>query len=46
LYSQVNSRFFKINPEHWKAAIFLPTQNFEGASQQKVYRDSRDIING
>ena len=46
LYSQVNSRFFKINPEHWKAAIFLPTQNFEGASQQKVYSDSRDIING
>jgi hypothetical protein len=46
LYSQVNSRFFKINPEHWKAAIFLPTQNFEGASLQKVYRDSRDIING
>tara|TARA_Y100000389_G_C17442032_1_gene509205 strand:+ start:492 stop:1067 length:576 start_codon:yes stop_codon:yes gene_type:complete len=46
LYSQVNSRFLKIHPEHWKASIFLPTQNFVGASTQKVYRDSRDIING
>jgi len=46
LYSQVNSRFLKIDPEHWKASIFLPTQNFQGASVQKVYRDSRDKING
>lgn len=46
LYSQVNSRFLKIHPEHWKASIFLPTQNFVGASTQKVWRDSRDIING
>lgn len=46
LYSQVNSRFLKIHPEHWKASIFLPTQNFIGASNQKVWRDSRDIING
>lgn len=46
LYSQVNSRFLKIHPEHWKSSIFLPTQNFIGASNQKVWRDSRDIING
>lgn len=46
LYSQVNSRFLKVDPEHWKASIFLPTQNFQGASNQQVWRESRDIIDG
>jgi len=45
LYSQVNSRFLKIDPEHWKASIFLPTQSFQGASTQAVYQDSKDVIN-
>lgn len=45
LYSQVNSRFLKIDPQHWKASIFLPTQSFQGASTQAVYEDSKDIIN-
>jgi len=46
LYSQVQSRFVKIEPEHWKASIFLPTHDFAKATQDKVYRDSRDKING
>jgi hypothetical protein len=46
LYSQVKTRFVKIEPEHWRASIFLPTQDFAKQSQQKVYRDSRDKING
>lgn len=46
LYSQVKTRFVKIDPEHWRASIFLPTQDFAKQSQQKVYRDSRDKING
>ena len=46
LYSQVQSRFVKINPEHWRASIFLPTHDFAKSGQQQVYRDSREIING
>jgi hypothetical protein len=46
LNAHVKSRLFKINPQHWKSAIFLPTHNFVGASIQKVYTDSRNIING
>lgn len=46
LNNHVKSRLFKINPHHWKAAIFLPTHEFVGASTQKVYTDSRKIING
>lgn len=38
--SNVNSRFLKIKPEHWKASIFLPTQNFVGASARTVYTES------
>ena len=38
--SNVNSRFLKIDPEHWKSAIFLPTQNFVGASSRTVYTES------
>lgn len=44
LTSGVKSRFLKINPEHWKASIFLPLQDFQGASQQKVWADSRDYL--
>jgi len=46
LYSQVQSRFVKINPEHWRASIFLPTHDFAKATQNQVYRQSREIING
>jgi len=44
LVSQVKSRFLKVNPEHWKASIFLPVQNFQGASANKVWRDSREML--
>lgn len=46
LYNNVKSSFLKITPEHWKSSIFLPTQSFEKASQQTVYQDTRDAING
>jgi|SRR5210317_491420 len=46
LYSQVKSRYVKVNPEHWKASIFLPTHEFEKTSIEQVFRNSREIING
>lgn len=42
----IRSRFLQVKTEHWRASIFMPTQNFVGAGQQKIYRDSREIING
>tara|TARA_R110002074_G_scaffold123683_1_gene259453 strand:- start:72326 stop:72898 length:573 start_codon:yes stop_codon:yes gene_type:complete len=41
---QMQSRFLKINPQDWKAAIFLPVENFKGASKAQVYTDSREMI--
>ena len=46
LFSQVKSRFVKIDPAHWRASIFLPTHEFEKKSIQQVHRESREIING
>ena len=44
LLSNVVTRFYKVNPEDWKAAIFLPIENFQGASKDQVFRDSRAMI--
>ena len=40
LTSQVSSRMYKVNPEHWKSAIFLDTQQFVGAQAAHIYRQS------
>tara|TARA_B100001094_G_C18183678_1_gene802423 strand:+ start:615 stop:1223 length:609 start_codon:yes stop_codon:yes gene_type:complete len=40
LSTQVRGRLFEINSQHWKSAVFLPVQQFQGASAQKVYRDT------
>lgn len=42
--SNVNSRLLKVAPEHWKAAIFLPTQNFIGASTRTVHENSNRMM--
>ena len=44
LTSNVNSRFLEVTPDHWKASIFLPTQNFVGASDRTVYTDSNQAM--
>ena len=41
LTNHVNSQFMKVNPEDWQAAIFLPIENFVGATKEQVFRDSR-----
>ena len=41
LSGHVNSQFLKVNPADWQAAIFLPIENFVGATKEQVFRDSR-----
>jgi len=44
LNSQVKSRFIYVYPSEWDLALFLPTENFTGASKRKVWADSRKMI--
>ena len=44
LYSHFRSKFIYVEPDSWDVAIFLPTANFQGASQSKVWADSRKIL--
>lgn len=46
LFSQVRSRLVYVNPSEWDIALFLNVAQFQGASQQKIWADSRKIING
>jgi hypothetical protein len=32
----------EVDPKNWKAAIFLPVQNFVGASDRTVYRTTME----
>ena len=41
LNTHVKTRFMMIAPTEWKAAIFLPVDNFQKATKQKVFEDSR-----
>ena len=45
LSSHIRSRFLRIYPTDWKAAIFLPLENFQKSSLRVIYNDSKDIIN-
>ena len=40
LTQQIRGQMIEINPRHWKSAVFLPVQQFQGASASKVYRDT------
>jgi len=47
LKAHVRSRFFKVHPEEWDMALFLPTARWQsrlGYSEAKVWRDSREKI--
>jgi hypothetical protein len=44
LKSHVRSRFFYVEPREWDMALMLPTQRFVGATDAKVWADSRKII--
>ncbi len=40
LSGHVKSRFMYISPAEWDVTIMLPTEQFVGASKQKVYKES------
>ena len=40
LTQQIRGQMIEVNPRHWKSAIFLPVQQFQGASASKIYRDT------
>ena len=40
LTQQIRGQMIEINPRHWKSAVFLPVQQFQGASATKIYRDT------
>jgi len=44
LSKQINSRIAKISPTHWTSVAFLPTERFEKASKNAVWKDSRSKI--
>ena len=41
LYSQFRSKYIYVAPKNWDIALFLPTENFAGASKFQVWADSR-----
>lgn len=44
LRSQVRSRFARIPAPEWEIATFLPTADWQKASQSTVYKDSKGMI--
>ena len=44
LTNHVITQYYKVNPADWKATIFLPVDNFVGATKQEVFRDSRAML--
>lgn len=44
LLDHVRSKYLFIHPTEWDIAMFLPTQRFVGANQQKVWADSKKLI--
>lgn len=44
LGKHIRSRFLRVDPNAWTAAVFLPVENFSKASKTTVWQDSRDII--
>ena len=46
LTNHMQTRFFKIMPNEWNAALFLNLQQFKKASSSKIWRDSANKIGG
>jgi hypothetical protein len=44
LFSHIKSDFVEIPGSQWQAALFLPTQDFQKASQSKVWKDSAKYV--
>lgn len=46
LNRQVKSRFIYIAPAEWNMALFLPTERFEKATKQEVWKDTIQQLQG
>ena len=46
LLGHMRSKFAVVPGPEWEIATFLPSADFQKASKNKVYSDSRKIING
>jgi hypothetical protein len=44
LFSHLRSNFIEIPADQWEIAIFLPTEQFVGATSKKVHKESREKI--
>lgn len=44
LFSHVRSRYLNVPANFWDAAVMLPTQKFQKATEEAIYRDSRNMI--
>lgn len=44
-YTHVKTRFLKVNPKDWNAAILLPIETFRGDSKTNVHHYSQEMIN-
>jgi hypothetical protein len=44
LISQVQTKFFYVEPSEWEMALFLPLDRFVGANKTRIYADSRNRI--
>ena len=46
LYTHVESKYVKIDPDEWDLALALPTYKFVNGKKEEVWTDSRRQING
>lgn len=44
LFSHTKTKFVQIPATEWELAAFMPLASFKGATKDKVYKESRDII--
>lgn len=44
LISHMKSKFFMIQPDEWKTALFLPLEHFQKSSKTAVWKDSTSRI--
>ena len=44
LFEHMASKTVEVPPQQWETALFLPTESFQGASQQKVWRKSKQLF--
>jgi len=44
LWNNVRSKYLNIEPRNWDSALMLPTERFQKATNQKVWKDSQGMF--